>query len=159
MENPAIGILKREDLGSFREAHRGETVVFTNGCFDLIHRGHIQLLVSAKTHGDYLVVGINSDTSVRRLKGPSRPYMGEEDRTFVLLQMRPVDYVTIFDEDTPLETIRELRPDVLVKGAEYSMENIVGADLIEEMGGKVERVEMLDGYSTSNLIERIKARA
>ncbi len=150
-------MLHREDLGSFRNRHRNECIVFTNGCFDILHRGHIEILLRAKELGDCLVVGINSDGSVARLKGPSRPLVREQDRAFVLLNLRCVDYVTIFGEDTPLETIRELEPDVLVKGAEYSRDNIVGADFVEGTGGRVERVTMLEEYSTSELIERIKA--
>lgn len=153
MEN---GILKRGDLGDFRRTHRDERIVFTNGCFDLLHRGHIELLLTAKRLGDCLVVGINSDRSIRRLKGSSRPLVGEVDRAFVLLQLRPVDYVTIFEEDTPLETIQALEPDVLVKGAEYERREIVGADFVEESGGKVVRVEMMKGYSTSDFIEKMR---
>jgi rfaE bifunctional protein nucleotidyltransferase chain/domain len=153
----ANGILKRRDLGEFRRTHRDETIVFTNGCFDLLHRGHIELLLSAKRLGDRLVVGINSDRSMKRLKGAPRPLVGEDDRAFVLLQLRPVDYVTIFEEDTPLETIRSLAPDVLVKGAEYRRGEIVGADLVEGSGGKVVRVKMVEGYSTSELIDKIRA--
>ncbi len=153
MEN---GILKRDDLGDFRRTHRDERIVFTNGCFDLLHRGHIELLLTAKRLGDCLVVGINSDRSMRRLKGSSRPLMNEMDRAFMLLQLRPVDYVTIFEEDTPLETIQTLEPDVLVKGAEYERGEIVGADFVEEAGGKVVRVEMVKGYSTSDFIEKMR---
>jgi rfaE bifunctional protein nucleotidyltransferase chain/domain len=153
MEN---GILGRDDLGDFRRTHRDERIVFTNGCFDLLHRGHIELLLAAKRLGDRLVVGINSDRSIQRLKGPSRPLVNEMDRAFMLLQLRPVDHVTIFDEDTPLETIRVLEPDVLVKGAEYGRGDIVGADFVEETGGTVVRVEMVEGYSTSYFIEKIR---
>jgi rfaE bifunctional protein nucleotidyltransferase chain/domain len=149
-------ILRQDELEDFREEHAAKRIVFTNGCFDLLHRGHIKLFVEAKEFGDCLVVGINSDSSIANLKGPSRPLMNEDDRAFILLQLRPIDYVTIFEEDTPLETIERLRPDVLVKGSEYSRENIVGADFVEQSGGRVERVEMLDGCSTSNLIKRIR---
>ncbi|MCK4236096.1 MAG: adenylyltransferase/cytidyltransferase family protein [Candidatus Krumholzibacteria bacterium] len=149
-------ILKTEDLDGFKEAHRGEAVVFTNGCFDLIHRGHVTLLARAREFGDCLVVGINSDSSLARLKGLPRPLMNENDRAFILLQFRSVDYVTVFEEDTPLETIMRLRPDVLVKGAEYGRDKIVGADLVEKLGGRVERVEMFGNHSTSGLIEKIK---
>ena len=149
-------ILKRQELGAFRLEHGGERIVFTNGCFDLLHRGHVELLLNASRLGDFLVVGINSDASMRRLKGPPRPLVGEDDRAFLLLQLRPVDYVTIFDENTPLETIEELKPDVLVKGAEYGPGEIVGADFVEKRGGKVIRVAMLDGYSTSGFIDKIR---
>lgn len=149
-------ILRREELEDFRKSNSTEKIVFTNGCFDLIHRGHIELLRGAGGCGDCLVVGINSDASMRRLKGISRPLVKEGDRAYILLQIRSVDYVTVFDEDTPLETIMKLKPDVLVKGAEYSRDNIVGADFVEETGGRVERVEMLGDYSTSGIIEKIK---
>jgi rfaE bifunctional protein nucleotidyltransferase chain/domain len=159
MSDKTAGILKREDLDAFRIEHRGEIVVFTNGCFDLIHPGHVSLLSSARRFGDCLVVGINSDDSVRRLKGKPRPLMDEQARAFVLLQLRCVDYVTVFSEDTPYETIRALSPNVLVKGAEYERGEIVGADHVEAMGGRVERVAMLDGYSTSDLIDRMRQDA
>ena len=149
-------ILKRRKLGTFRRTHGDETIVFTNGCFDLLHRGHVELLLSAGGLGDFLVVGINSDSSMNRLKGPPRPLVSEDDRAFLLLQLRPVDYVTIFDEDTPLETIQELEPDVLVKGAEYGPGEIVGADFVEKRGGKVIRLAMVDGYSTSGFIDKIR---
>ena len=148
-------IIARRDLGSFREEHSNERIVFTNGCFDLIHRGHVALLERAREFGDLLVVGINSDSSVTRLKGSSRPLMGVDDRAFILLQFRSVDFVTVFDEDTPLVTIEALRPDVLVKGAEYATDEIVGADFVTGAGGKVERVEMVENRSTSDLINKI----
>ena len=156
MKKPNEGILERKDFEAFRRMHRDKTIVFTNGCFDLIHRGHLVLFMRAKELGDFLVVGMNSDSSVARLKGPGRPLVKAVDRAFILLQLRPVDLVTIFDEDTPLETIEKLQPDVLVKGAEYSRQNIVGADFVETRGGRVERINMLEGYSTSSLIEKIK---
>ncbi len=156
MNRPNNRIIARRDLEGFREEHRNERIVFTNGCFDLIHRGHVELFEKAKAFGGLLVVGINSDSSVTRLKGSARPLMSVDDRAFILLQLRPVDFVTIFEEDTPLETIEALRPDVLVKGAEYPMDEIVGADFVSESGGRVERVEMVESYSTSDLIDRIK---
>jgi len=144
------------ELGRFRERNRGRRIVFTNGCFDLLHRGHIEILAKAKSFGDILVVGMNSDSSVARLKGSARPFVREEDRAYVLAALEAVDFIVIFDEDTPLETIRALEPDVLVKGAEYDRENIVGADFVEQHGGRVERVPMLKGFSTSSLIEKIR---
>ena len=149
-------ILARDALPAFRESHRDKKIVFTNGCFDLIHRGHVQLLREARDRGDMLVVGLNSDSSTRRLKGSLRPLMSEADRAFVLLNLEAVDYVTLFDEDTPFEVISALEPDVLVKGAEYGAGEIVGEDLVNNRGGTVVRVEMLDGCSTSGLIEKIK---
>ena len=149
-------ILSRDELPAFRESHRDKRLVFTNGCFDLIHRGHVQLLRDARELGDLLIVGLNSDSSTQRLKGPSRPLVSEADRAFVLLNLEAVDYVTFFDEDTPYEVISALEPDVLVKGAEYGAGEIVGEDLVNNSGGTVVRVEMLDGFSTSELIEKIK---
>lgn len=155
--NTVNGILENHELETFRRLHRDESIVFTNGCFDLLHRGHIVLLLEAKRLGDCLVVGINSDSSVVRLKGPSRPFVNEQDRAFLLLQLRPVDYVTIFDEDTPLETIQRLAPDVLVKGSEYPLDDIVGAEFVEGRGGSVVRISMLKGYSTSRFIEKLRS--
>jgi D-beta-D-heptose 7-phosphate kinase/D-beta-D-heptose 1-phosphate adenosyltransferase len=156
MDEESDKLLGRGDLRAFRAAHEHERIVFTNGCFDLIHRGHVALLRAAQEQGDLLVVGINSDDSVRRLKGSARPVMDETDRVLVLLALRYVDFVTVFDEDTPAETIRELMPDVLVKGAEYGTGEIVGEDFVTGRGGAVVRVEMLGTYSTSELIERIR---
>ena len=150
-------ILDREHLKRLSEEGIGQRVVFTNGCFDLIHAGHVRLINEARSMGDLLVVGINSDESVSRLKGPSRPLITDNDRAYILLNFRAVDYVTIFAEDTPLEVIKALRPDVLVKGAEYEKGDIVGADFVESAGGRVVRVDMFEGRSTSAIIERIKA--
>ncbi len=150
-------IIEKESLTKFREENLKRKIVFTHGCFDILHRGHVTLLKRAREYGDCLVVGVNSDKSVMRLgKGPGRPFVCEDDRTYILLQLRPVDYVTIFDEETPLETIRALKPDVLVKGDEYGRDNIVGADFVEKNGGKVERIKMVEGFSTSNLIEKMR---
>ena len=148
-------IIEREGLAVLREEHRNSKLVFTNGCFDLLHRGHVELLDSASRLGDILVVGLNSDSSVVKLKGTDRPLTGQDDRAFVLLQLRSVDYVTIFDEETPMEAIEALRPDVLVKGAEYGKGEIVGASLVEGYGGRVVRIEMIKGYSTTRLIEKL----
>lgn len=151
------GIVSRSDLAVLRTERAGERIVFTNGCFDILHRGHIELLDHARGLGDCLVVGINGDDSVRRLKGPTRPVMDAADRAFILSRLRSVDYVTVFDEDTPLETIAALQPDVLVKGAEYGAGEIVGEDFVKERGGRVVRIEMVKGYSSSALIGRIGA--
>jgi rfaE bifunctional protein nucleotidyltransferase chain/domain len=150
-------VLERDELAVLRADHAGDRIVFTNGCFDILHRGHIELLGKARRLGDLLVVGINSDDSVRRLKGPSRPVMEAADRALILSGLRSVDYVTVFDEDTPLETIEALQPDVLVKGAEYAAGEIVGEEFVEGRGGTVVRMEMIEGYSTSALIGRIGA--
>jgi len=149
-------MLPRDGLARFREMHGKEKIVFTNGCFDILHRGHIEILAQARSFGDILVVGLNSDSSVTRLKGASRPLVGEEDRSCVLAALEAVDYVVVFDEDTPLETIRALEPDVLVKGDEYNHEEIVGSRFVEERGGRVERVPMRKGYSTTSLLEKIR---
>lgn len=130
-------------------------IVFTNGCFDIIHRGHIEYLKQARKLGDYLIVGLNSDDSVRRLKGNARPYNSEIDRAEVLNNLRSVDLVIIFKEDTPLNLINELKPDILVKGGDYNIETIVGAKETISWGGKVEIIKFLEGYGTSKLIEKI----
>jgi len=140
-----------------RVMHRaGKRVVFTNGCFDLIHPGHVRYLRAAKRLGDVLVVAVNGDASVRRLgKGPGRPLIPEDDRAEVLAALEMVDYVTIFDEDTPYETIRALEPDVLVKGGDWPLAEIVGADLVRERGGKVRSLPFAEGYSTTRMIKRM----
>jgi rfaE bifunctional protein nucleotidyltransferase chain/domain len=133
-------------------------LVFTNGVFDLIHPGHVELLEAARGEGAALVVGVNSDASVRRLgKGGVRPVTPEAARARVLAGLAAVDCVVLFDEDTPLALIEALEPDVLVKGADYSRQNIVGADWVEARGGRVVRVPLLAGYSTSALVERLRA--
>lgn len=134
----------------------GKRIVFTNGCFDLLHPGHLALLEASSRMGDVLIVAINDDASVRRLKGTTRPVYPEAERAEILLETRWVDYVTIFSEDTPLETIKALTPDVLVKGAEYGKGEIVGEDFLKGYGGVVERFPMKRGYATSDLVKRIK---
>jgi D-beta-D-heptose 7-phosphate kinase/D-beta-D-heptose 1-phosphate adenosyltransferase len=135
---------------------KGKRVVFTNGCFDILHRGHIELLSFAKRHGDLLVVGLNSDDSVRRLKGPRRPLNRQEDRAILLAALEMVDYVVLFEEDTPLELIKQLLPDVLVKGGDYRVEEIVGREIVEQNGGKVVVFPLLNGFSTTAFIEQIQ---
>jgi len=130
-------------------------VVFTNGCFDIIHRGHIDYLRKSRELGDYLVLGLNSDNSVKRLKGVPRPYQSESDRAEILCNLSSVDIVTIFKEDTPLELICELRPDIIVKGGDYDLNSIVGAKEVQSWGGKVKIIPFLKGYGTSKLIEKI----
>ena len=156
MEDHSSRILERERLTALREERSGDTIVFTNGCFDLLHRGHAELLASARSLGDTLVVGLNSDSSVERIKGAGRPLIGQGDRAFVLLELRSVDYVTIFDEETPLETIEALRPDILVKGSEYGMGEIVGASIVEGYGGRVVRIDMVEGFSTTRIIDKLR---
>lgn len=153
-------IMNLDKLIEVREKLRreGRTVVFTNGCFDLMHPGHVRYLRQARALGDALIVGLNSDRSVRELKGPSRPIMSETERAEVMAALGCVDYVTIFDDETPREIIAALLPDVLVKGGDWSVDNIVGRDEVEAAGGKVLSLPFADGCSTSDLIERIVTR-
>jgi rfaE bifunctional protein nucleotidyltransferase chain/domain len=139
-------------------ARQAGSVVFTNGVFDLLHPGHVELLEAARREGSALIVGVNSDASVRRLgKGPDRPLNEQAVRARVLAGLAAVDSVVLFDEDTPLELIQQLAPDVLVKGADYARDAIVGADLVESRGGRVVRVPLVTGFSTSNLVDRLRA--
>jgi D-beta-D-heptose 7-phosphate kinase/D-beta-D-heptose 1-phosphate adenosyltransferase len=131
-------------------------VVFTNGVFDLLHRGHVDLLTAARGLGDALVVGLNSDSSVRRLKGPGRPVRTESERAYVLAALEAVDAVTVFEQDTPLELILALRPDVLVKGGDYTPDTIVGRSDVEGWGGRVVVVPLTPGQSTTSIIERLR---
>jgi len=131
-------------------------VVFTNGCFELLHRGHVEYLAQARALGDVLVVGLNSDASVRRLKGAGRPLVAEADRAAVVAALRCVDAVTVFDEDTPLELISTLLPDVLVKGGDYHLDDIVGREVVEEAGGEVRVLPFVVGYSTTKILDRLK---
>ena len=131
----------------------GKIVVFANGCFDLLHSGHITLLEIASGEGDLLIVGLNSDSSVTRLKGEGRPVQSEAERAEALLEIEVVNVVTIFSEDTPLELIDSIKPDVLVKGGDYSSDEIVGADIVLSRGGEVVRVPLLEGISTTRIIK------
>lgn len=132
-------------------------IVFTNGCFDIIHAGHVKYLAEAKKLGDILFLGLNSDQSVRRLKGASRPINSEADRASVLSALRSIDYVVVFGEDTPENIIRTIRPDVLVKGGDYKIENIVGADFVKSEGGEVVTIDFVAGKSTTKIIEKMKS--
>jgi len=138
-----------------RQRERGRRIVFTNGCFDLLHVGHVKYLQAARRLGDLLVLGLNSDESIRRLKGPNRPLIGEGERAHILAALDCIDHVVVFDEDTPLELIRALRPHVLVKGGDYTPEGVVGKDIVESYGGRVELIQFVDGKSTTNIIEKI----
>jgi D-beta-D-heptose 7-phosphate kinase/D-beta-D-heptose 1-phosphate adenosyltransferase len=131
-------------------------VVFTNGVFDLLHPGHVDVLNAARRAGDALVVGVNGDASVRRLKGDSRPVRAQADRVYVIASLEAVDAVTIFDEDTPLELVRALQPDVIVKGGDYTPDSIVGADEVRARGGSVVVVPLTPGQSTTSIIERLR---
>ena len=133
----------------------GQSIVFTNGCFDLVHRGHIDSLVKAATFGDWLIVGLNSDVSVRLLKGKKRPLIDEQSRAVMLASLLMVDAVILFQEETPYELIKSILPDVLVKGAEYRIEEIAGFDVVLASGGRVERIDLTEGFSTSDLIQKI----
>lgn len=133
-----------------------QKTVFTNGCFDLLHIGHTRYLNEARALGDRLVVGLNSDSSVQKLKGPSRPYVSEEQRKEVLLSLAAVDEVFIFEEETPLQLIKNIRPDILVKGGDYKIEDIVGAPEVLSWGGEVKSLSFYEGFSSSDLIEKIK---
>ena len=150
-------VVTREELAAVSRGARadGKTVVFTNGCFDIIHRGHTHYLEEARSWGDILIVGVNTDRSVRELKGACRPVVPEEDRAAVVAALASVDFVCLFDEPTPYELVRELEPDVLVKGAGYDRDSIVGADLVEDRGGRVVALEALPGRSTRTLIRKI----
>jgi rfaE bifunctional protein nucleotidyltransferase chain/domain len=134
----------------------GKNIVFTNGCFDLIHKGHIHYLMQAAQLGDVFVIGLNSDSSVSRLKGPKRPIIEQDGRALALAAMFFVDLVIVFEEDTPLELIQKVKPKYLVKGGDYSRENIVGAEFVESIGGKVVTIPFIEGFSTSNIVEKIK---
>jgi rfaE bifunctional protein nucleotidyltransferase chain/domain len=136
----------------------GKRVVFTNGCFDLLHPGHLSLLEDAASLGDVLVVGINDDDSVRRLKGAGRPIYPEAERAELLLALRWVDFVTVFVEDTPREVMEKIRPDVLVKGGEYGAGEIVGEEFVTSYGGSVKRFPMREGFATSRIVKRIEDR-
>ncbi|MEI6882038.1 MAG: D-glycero-beta-D-manno-heptose 1-phosphate adenylyltransferase [Bacteroidota bacterium] len=134
----------------------GEKIVFSNGCFDLIHRGHIDYLAKAADMGTKLVLGLNTDASVSKLKGPHRPIQDEQSRQFILSALAFVDAVTLFDEETPYELIKLVQPDVLVKGSDYKPENIVGYDVVMAKGGEVKTIDYIEGYSTSGIEKKIK---
>jgi D-beta-D-heptose 7-phosphate kinase/D-beta-D-heptose 1-phosphate adenosyltransferase len=148
-------ILSRDVLLQRLMKPRAGTLAFTNGCFDILHRGHVEYLAFARSLADSLIVAVNSDTSVRRLKGEGRPVNSEADRALVIAALESVDWVTIFDEDTPLELIRALAPDVLVKGADYSIDQVVGAKDVQESGGRVVLAPLVPGRSTTDLLRRL----
>ncbi len=138
---------------------KGKEIVFTNGCFDIIHAGHIQYLDDAKDCGDILIVGLNSDVSIKKIKGEFRPINNEQDRAAVLSALEMVDYVVIFDQETPYELINIIMPDFLVKGGDWKVHEIIGSDIVEASGGVVKSLPFRKGYSTSAIIERIKQNA
>jgi rfaE bifunctional protein nucleotidyltransferase chain/domain len=133
-------------------------VVFTNGCFDILHAGHVDYITKAKEKGDILIVAVNSDASMKRIKGTSRPIVPQNERAFIISSLKPVDYVVIFEEDTPYEVITKLVPDILVKGEDWSIENIVGKDIVEANGGKVETIKFVNNQSTTNIIKTVLER-
>ncbi len=136
----------------------GEVIVFTNGCFDILHAGHVTYLEKAKQLGDILVVGVNSDSSVKRLKGPDRPVNSERDRLKIISALGAVDYAVLFSEDTPLELICRVRPDILVKGADWKKDQIAGAEEVESWGGKVKQIPLVPGRSTTRVLKKIEGR-
>ena len=152
-------VITRDQLARIRNTFRreGKKVVFTNGCFDILHRGHVEYLTKAKALGDILVVGMNTDASVRRLKGANRPVVCQEDRALVLAALRAVDFVCLFEEDTPRDLIQAVVPDVLVKGSDWKMDEIVGKDIVEAAGGTVQTIEYIPNRSTTDIIKKIAA--
>ena len=135
----------------------GRKIVFTNGVFDIVHRGHVEYLTKAKALGDVLLVGMNTDASVQRLKGPQRPVVSQDDRAFVLAALRVVDYVCLFDEDTPYNLIKAVMPDVLVKGSDWAIDDIVGKDIVEAAGGIVQTIDYVPKHSSTSIIQKIGA--
>lgn len=151
-------ILDGDQLTAWLETCRknNKKIVFSNGCFDILHRGHVEYLAKAAAFGDVMIIGLNSDASVKRLKGPSRPINDENARAFVLAGLEFVNAVVLFDEDTPYNLIKTIQPDVLVKGSDYKPENIVGYDIVTAKGGKVETIDLVEGYSTTEIINKMK---
>lgn len=143
------------ELSEWRRSQTG-VVVFTNGVFDLLHPGHVDVLTGARSQGDVLVVGINSDASVRRLKGPSRPVRSDAERAYVVAALESVDGVTVFNEDTPLELVRLLQPDVIVKGGDYAHDTVVGAEDVVARGGRVVIIPLTPGHSTTSILEKLR---
>lgn len=155
LENIESKLITVEQWQKIRAQCLQKKVVFTNGCFDILHRGHVHYLAEARALGDCLIVGLNSDASVKRLKGETRPVNAEKDRAFLLAALSVVDYVVLFEEDTPLELIRQVVPDVLVKGGDYAINDIVGADVVMRNGGEVKVLQFVDGYSSTKVIDKM----
>ncbi|MFN3455610.1 MAG: D-glycero-beta-D-manno-heptose 1-phosphate adenylyltransferase [Pseudobdellovibrio sp.] len=142
----------KQAIASYKNAHK--KIVFTNGCFDLLHIGHVRYLEQAKSRGDILIVGINTDASVQALKGPTRPIQNENDRAEILASIKAVDHTILFGEETPINLIKSIKPDVLVKGGDWKVEQIVGWDFVQSYGGAVESLQFIDGKSTTNIIKK-----
>ena len=151
-------LVKREDVRALIDVihHSGKTVVTTNGCFDILHAGHVRYLEKTKSFADYLIVLLNSDKSIKSIKGPSRPINSENDRAEILSALRCVDYVVLFDEDSPRDLLDEIKPDVYTKGADYTMETLPEADIMKKNGTRVEFIEFLEGRSTTKTIEKMQ---
>lgn len=135
---------------------KNQKIVFTNGCFDILHRGHIEYLAQAANLGDVLIIGLNTDKSVQRIKGETRPVQDQYARALVLASLQFVHAVVFFDEDTPYELIKKVRPDILIKGSDYNIEDIVGYDIVKEKGGEIKTIDFIPGYSTTSIIEKLK---
>ncbi len=150
IETDKAELLRKLNIYRFQD----KKIVFTNGCFDILHRGHVEYLAQAANLGSVLIIGLNSDNSVKRLKGENRPVQDEEGRAVVLASLAFVTHVVLFDEDTPYELINEIKPDILVKGSDYKENEIVGADIVKAAGGKVVTIDFIEGYSTSKILEK-----
>lgn len=152
--NKLVSLQKlKKHIGIARK--KGKTIAFTNGCFDIIHAGHVRYLNKAKSLGDILVIGLNSDSSVKKIKGEKRPIVPQRERAEVLSGLEAVDYVVLFNEPTPIKPIKAVLPDILVKGADWASHEIVGADAVKAAGGKIKRVKLVEGRSTTNIIKKI----
>ena len=149
--------LLSEEANIFLQKERKKVIVFTNGCFDIIHKGHICYLNEAKSLGDILFIGLNSDNSVKKIKGEGRPINSEKDRKYVLNNLKAVDFVEVFNEETPLELIKQVRPNILVKGGDWKLDEIVGHEFVLDNGGNVYNLTFVEGYSTTNIVKKIKA--
>ena len=155
--DPRRKVMAWHSLAGWRVRQSGR-VVFTNGVFDLLHPGHVDVLIGARARGDVLVVGLNSDASVKRLKGPDRPVRSEGERAYVVAALEAVDAVTLFEQDTPLELVQLLQPDVIVKGGDYSPDTVVGANEVRARGGEVVIIPLTPGHSTTSTIDRLRGR-
>ncbi len=158
LEHLQSKIISRKKLSKVIQRINSEnkTIVFSNGCFDIVHRGHVEYLAKASDLADIFILGLNTDASVSRLKGPSRPLQDEQARAILMAGFSFIDYVVFFDEDTPLELITEIQPDILVKGNDYKIEDVVGFDIVQRKGGTVQTIELTEGYSTSIIVDKIK---